>query len=162
MSEDGNSYGSELRELSLAAEKGDTEAGEKLLKLFASLVNFPEQAHPELVRHLAKCVVRFRNLDSVQRRTDSPRAFCVQKPKHRPPNLKPSENHIRAWCAFLYARAEGKSFEEAKSLGAAAGNISEESMHDLARSTKRTKQALNEEMSALFQLTSEQRKLLPE
>lgn len=160
MSDDLSSYDRELRELSQAAEQGDADAGEKLLKLFASLVNFPEHAHPELVRHLAKCVVRFRNLDSVQRRTDAPRAFCVQKPKHRPPNLKPSENHIRAWHAFRSARAEGKSFEEAKSLGAAAGNISEETMHDLARSTKRTKQALNEEMSALFQLSLEQRKAL--
>ena len=160
MCNDLSSYDRELRELSRAAEQGDADAGEKLLKLFASLVNSPEHAHPELVRHMAKCVVRFMNLDSLQRRKDAPRAFCVQKPSHRPANIKPAENHIRAWHAFLLARSEGKSFEKAKALGAAAGNVSEETMHDLARSTKRTKQALNEEMSALFKLSLEQRKAL--
>ncbi len=150
-------YTDELRELSEAAECGDSVAGEKLLNLFATLAEEPEGAHVELVRHVARCVKRYVELDSVRQRDGAAKAFCIQKPRKRPQLLTPNRNHVDALVVFYKARHEGDTFEEAKRKGAAAGNISEETMHDLTRTKKKTRMAILEEFSAILELSTEQK-----
>ncbi len=76
-----NSYSEELRELSEAAEGGDCDAGERLLALFASLADDSHDPHPELVRHMARCVRRYVNLEARERRDGGPMS-CDATPRH--------------------------------------------------------------------------------
>jgi hypothetical protein len=153
-------YEQEIRQLSKAAEGGDTVAGEKLLNLFSELATDPADYHPELVRHVARCVKRFMALEPEKRRDGARRAFCVQRPPHRSPQFKPNEHHVKAMATFYLARAQGISFEEAKVKGASAGCISPETMHDLTRFKKKTVQAWCESMAGLCHLTKEEREAL--
>lgn len=153
-------YSAELRGLSEAAEGGDSDAGERLLALFASLADVYNDPHPELVRHLARCVRRYVNLPAIERRDGGQRAFCVQRPRRRPAADKPDESHVKALVEFFVARSQGASFEEAKARGAEIGNVSIERMHDLTRTKKKTRQAWAEEFTGLLHLTKAQRAAL--
>lgn len=153
-------YGKELQQLSKDAEDGDTEAGEKLLHLFATLADDPHNHHPVLLRHVARCVKRFMALEPQKRRDGARKAFCIQRPPHRSPQFKPNEQHVKAMASFYLARAKDISFEEAKAKGASAGHISEETMHDLTRFKKKTVQAWYESMAGLCHLTKEEREAL--
>lgn len=65
-----------------------------------------------------------------------------------------------ALVEFYVARIQNVSFEEAKARGAEAGKISDDCMHDLTRTKKKTRQAWAEEFSATLHLTKEQRAAL--
>lgn len=155
-----NSYSEELRELSEAAEGGDCDAGERLLALFASLADDSHDPHPELVRHMARCVRRYVNLEARERRDGAQKAFCVHRPRSRPISVETNARHVMALVEFYVARIQNVSFEEAKARGAEAGKISDDCMHDLTRTKKKTRQAWAEEFSATLHLTKEQRAAL--
>lgn len=122
-----SSYSDELAAISKAAEEGDNEAGEKLLRVFAGLAREPdencsdyaENAHPELVRHIARCLARI--LDEGM---DPREALCIKRPKHRPLDKgKIATRHDAALHAYCHARAQGQTHVEASntSVGEVAG-----------------------------------------
>lgn len=119
-------YARELRSRSRAAEEGDHAEGEKLLRLFAELAENPDGAHPELVRHVARCVGRF--LDSENRVKGALKAFCVARPANRPPNMSVRDRHITALREYFRQRALASGVEKAIRCGAKAGSISESAM----------------------------------
>jgi hypothetical protein len=116
-------YAEELRGLSTAAEAGDADAGETLLQRFATLSEDPTDAHPELVRHLARCVGRFINSDS--RTKSALRAFCIARPAHRPVEPSVRARHVNAMTEYYRQRALGKGRVASIESAAKAGSLSE-------------------------------------
>lgn len=112
-----SSYSDQLAAISKVAEEGDNEAGEKLLRLFAGLAREPdencsdyaENAHPELVRHIARCLARI--LDEGM---DPREALCIKRPKNRPLDKgKIAARHDAALHAYCRARGQGQTHEQA-------------------------------------------------
>ncbi len=102
----GGSYDDELNELSDEAESGDVDAGKKLLHLFATLAGDPENAHPILVGHVARCVARL--LEGKEPRA----AFCIQRSGPGAPRRDAQrEKILHEYCQ---ARAEGLSDADAR------------------------------------------------
>lgn len=108
MMRNGDSYDDELNELSEKAESGDAEAGEKLLRLFATLADDPENAHPILVRHVARCVASL--LEDKEPRA----AFCIQRSRGAPRSKEVAAQREAIVHEYCRARAEGMTHEDAK------------------------------------------------
>jgi hypothetical protein len=154
------SYAEELASLSNAAESGDVEAGERLFHLFAGLADDPDGAHPELVRHVARCLRRLMDHPIKDRANAAMKELCVLRPKHRPPDSVPNPRKVEALTVYFAARASGERAADAIAKGAEAGAISDETMKDLTRSKKKTSQAVMEQFAALLHLSEEQRNVL--
>lgn len=102
-------YTDELRSLSKAAWAGDTVAGEKLLTMFAELALSPENAHPELVRHVARCIGRI-----VVCNHDPRTALCIKRKPHRAKDSGSIKaRHEEALHAYCKARGSGISHDAA-------------------------------------------------
>jgi hypothetical protein len=102
-------YTDELRSLSKAAWAGDTVAGERLLTIFAELALSPDNAHPELVRHLARCIGRI-----IVCKHDPRTALCIKHKPHRPKDsglIK--ERNEQALHEYCKARGSGISHDAA-------------------------------------------------
>lgn len=113
-------------DLSEAAEKGNYEAGEKLLQGFATLAEDPTNPHPDLVRHVAQCVKNFLQGECSER--IARQAFCVKRPEHRPASKEIEERHAEALVAYFNERALGSGREAAISAGSRVGGFSESAM----------------------------------
>jgi hypothetical protein len=102
-------YSVELRQLSEAAESGDFIAGERLLRLFADLAEGPDGVHPELLRHVAKCIQRVLTAD-----VDARKALCIGRPANRTKDTgKIAERNNRGLWAYCAGRASGLSHDAA-------------------------------------------------
>jgi len=102
-------YADELRELSKSAWGGNTDSGRRLLEMFAKLATSPENAHPELIRHVARCIGRIVNCNHEPRES-----LCIKRPKHRRKDTgqirKRNEAALHEYCS---ARARGISHDDA-------------------------------------------------
>lgn len=98
-----------IKDMSKEAENGDTEAGEKLLRMFADLKKSSENAHPVLVAHVARCLARILDEDM-----DPRAALCIKRPAQRPRDKgKIAARHDAALHAYCRARARKQTHEEA-------------------------------------------------
>lgn len=126
-----NSYDEELRALSLSAESGNSEAGNRLLKLFSELASDGTNAHPELVEHVARCIGRIINDDS-----DPREALCIKRPAQRPKDTGAiaarNDAGLHKYCA---ARARGETHERAIILSCTVQGLTESAMKAIYEST---------------------------
>lgn len=150
-------YDDELRALITEANSGDPVAGNKLLTLFASLSEDPAEAHPELVRHVARCIGNLLNANPIH--GSAAKAMCIQKPKNRVADKSTSVRHVKALSAYYAALAKGLSCSEAREVAGEAGSISPERVHDLVARNK-SRAPLEVLIPALMSLTKEQRDAL--
>ena len=126
-------YTDELRELSKRAWSGDAEAGRKLLVMFAQLAISPDNAHPELVRHVARCIGRIVNCDHEPRES-----LCIKRPRNRVKDSgKIKERHDAALKEYCSARARGISHDEAILEASKVPGMTESAMKHLYENTKK-------------------------
>jgi len=105
-------YSDELRDLSEAARGGDTTKGARLLKLFSDLALSPENAHPELVRHVAHCIGLIINGNQ-----DPREALCIKRKAHREKDSgKIKDRQELAREEYCKARASGCSHDKSMEL----------------------------------------------
>lgn len=101
------SYAKELLVMVRKAKKGDIEAGEILLRLFAKTRG--KNAHPVLVRHVARCIGRILD-DDVEPRE----ALCIKRPANRRADTgKIAARHDAALHAYCRARGQGQTHVQA-------------------------------------------------
>jgi hypothetical protein len=85
--------------------------GEKLLNMFADLAISPDNAHPELVRHVARCIGRI-----VMSNQDPRTALCIKRKPHRGKDAgKIKARNEAALHEYCKARAGGKGHDDARS-----------------------------------------------